>query len=558
MDKVDLSILIPSRNEMFLRHTVEDILSNIEGNTEIIVVLDGEWAVEPLKQHPRLKVIYHHKSVGQRAGTNDAAKIARGKYLMKIDAHCKVDKGFDVKMIKEMKDDWTLVPTMYNLHVFDWKCRKCDWSKYQGRTPEDNKCPDCGAEVYRDIKWYAKPSPTSNFYRFDKEMKFNYWKDFEKRPEGKGDICPTLSLQGSCFMLTKEKYFELDICDEKHGSWGQQGTEVACKTWLSGGQVMVNKKTWYAHMFRTQGGDFSFPYPLSGRDVKKARDYSKYLWKGNNWPLAKHDLNWLLDKFYPVPDWHIDEESANKKLTKGVVYYTDCQLPNDFADAVRKQLRKGMKEKHIASVSLNKPLEFGDNILYHGVRGYVTMAKQILAGLKENKADVIFLCEHDVLYHPKHFDFIPPRDDTYYYNVNVWRVNSDKEYGVRVNDLKQLSGCVAYRSLLIKHFEKRVELLEKAEKEMNREDFNRYVRKMGFEPGTHGREERVDDNKSDKYQSNYPNLDIRHSLNLTASRWDKSQYRNKKYTQGWTEAIDIPGWGLLKKVIKDYNVPKSS
>ena len=37
----DLSILIPARNEEFLNRTVQDILENIEGNTEVIVVLDG-------------------------------------------------------------------------------------------------------------------------------------------------------------------------------------------------------------------------------------------------------------------------------------------------------------------------------------------------------------------------------------------------------------------------------------------------------------------------------------------------------------------------------------
>jgi len=57
-------------------------------------------------------------------------------------------------------------------------------------------------------------------------------------------------------MLTREKYWELNICDESLGSWGSQGIEVACKTWLSGGKCLVNHSTWYAHMFRTQGGDF--------------------------------------------------------------------------------------------------------------------------------------------------------------------------------------------------------------------------------------------------------------------------------------------------------------
>ena len=40
-------------------------------------------------------------------------------------------------------------------------------------------------------------------------------------------------------------------CDEKHGSWGQYGTEWACKSWLSGGKLITTKKTWFGHMFRT-------------------------------------------------------------------------------------------------------------------------------------------------------------------------------------------------------------------------------------------------------------------------------------------------------------------
>ena len=32
------------------------------------------------------------------------------------------------------------------------------------------------------------------------------------------------------------------------GNWGNQGIEVALKTWLSGGGVLVNHNTWYAHV----------------------------------------------------------------------------------------------------------------------------------------------------------------------------------------------------------------------------------------------------------------------------------------------------------------------
>jgi len=299
--KYDLSVIIPARNEMFLKNTIENILENIEGNTEIIAVLDGYWPEPGIKDDPRVTLIHHSESIGQRAASNEAANISRSKYLMKCDAHCAFDKGFDVKMMKEMQDDVTMVPTMYNLHAFDWNCLKCGNRTYQGPTP--TSCSNCNntTDFYRIILWREKRNPTSHFYRFDKDLHFQYWKEYEQRPEAQGDIAETMSIQGSCFLMTRYRYKKLNICDEAHGSWGQQGVEVACKSWLSGGRVLVNKNTWYAHMFRTQGGDFGFPYPNPG--IGKARAYSKDLWFNNKWDKAIHPLSWLIDKFSPVPDW---------------------------------------------------------------------------------------------------------------------------------------------------------------------------------------------------------------------------------------------------------------
>lgn len=294
----DLSILIPARNEMFLAKTVEDILAHREADTEIIVVLDGAWAEPAIPDHERVTLIYHAESIGQRAATNEAARLASGQYLMKVDAHCSFERGFDAKMLAAHQPDWTQIPVMRNLHAFDWVC-PAGHRRYQGPS---GPCAECGAETVRDVVWIAKRRPQSTAYRFDRDLHFQYWDDLKKRQVG--DYVETMSIQGSCFMLTKERYFALDICDERHGSWGQQGTEVACKTWLSGGKCIVNRKTWYAHMFRTQGGDFGFPYPNPG--IEQARKYSRELWLGNNWAGAIYPLSWLIEKFAPVPDWNTE------------------------------------------------------------------------------------------------------------------------------------------------------------------------------------------------------------------------------------------------------------
>lgn len=511
----DLSILIPARNEEFLNRTIEDILSNIEGKTEIIVVLDGYWVDIP--QHERVTVVHHPVSVGQRAATNEACRLSNAKYVMKVDAHCAFDKGFDVKMMNEMQDNWTMVPTMRNLHVFDWVCEE-GHRRYQGQS---GPCLECGKPTKKDIVWIAKKNPQSNGYRFDNTLHFQYWNEYAKTQTG--DLIESMSIQGSCFMLTREKYWELNICDEAHGSWGQQGTEVACKTWLSGGRVIINKKTWYAHLFRTQGGDFGFPYPNPG--IQKAREYSRELWFKNKWDKAIHPLSWLIDKFNP-PGWNV---------SKGILYYTDNELDPKIMNMCQDQIKKCAKDNRIISVSL-KPLDFGDNIYLPLERGYLTMAKQILAGLEALETDIVYFCEHDVLYHPSHFDFIPEKKDVYYYNVNVWKVRANDGFSVRVDDCRQLSGLCAYRETLIKHFKERVRRIES-------EGFNR---KMGFEPGTHNRQERIDDLKSGIWKSEFPNLDIRHDKNLTSSRWKKEQFRNQKYTEGWTEKNikDVEGWNI--------------
>jgi glycosyltransferase involved in cell wall biosynthesis len=291
----ELSILIPSRNEQFLSRTITDILTHAEGDTEIIAVLDGQWAEPPIPDNPRVTLVYHSESIGQRAATNEAARLSNAKYLMKVDAHCAFDQGFDAKLMADMQDDWTLVPLMRNLHAFDWVCKN-GHRRYQSPS---GPCTECGEPTVQDVVWISKRNPQSTAYRFDKSLHFQYFEELKQRQTG--DLVETMSIQGSCFMLTRAKYFELNICDEAHGSWGQQGTEVACKTWLSGGRCIVSKKTWYAHLFRTQGGDFGFPYPNPG--IEKARKYSQDLWLNNKWDQAIHPLSWLIDKFAPVPGW---------------------------------------------------------------------------------------------------------------------------------------------------------------------------------------------------------------------------------------------------------------
>ena len=553
---IDLSILVPSKDEEFLVRTVEDILSNSEAETEIVVIEDGGVNYShKLPKDPRVVLVRNKKSVGQRAATNQAARVAKGKYVMKIDAHCSFDQGFDRKMLeafKEVGDDVTMVPNMKNLHVFNWKCDGCGEETYQGPLPEG--CAKCDVNwFHKEMKWIAKKSPNSTSYRFNTALRFQYFGEYKKQQ--KGDLVESMSLQGSCFMLTKERYFKLNICDETWGSWGQFGTEVALKSWLSGGRVICNRATWYAHLFRTQPG-FSHPWGNPGKCQEQARMKCQDMFYNNKWEHQVHPLVWLLEKFWPVPGW--DEEDlqllregrepklptdgkegyarAKKKHkpTKGALFYTNRPPAKTIYNAAKKQLKVCIKEKHIVSVTPEAE-DFGKNIVMAPIVHvrWLDLFERILTGLEASDAEIIYLTEHDVLYHPSYFAFIPPKKDVFYYNTNVYKVRAEDGHCLYVDDCKQLSGLVAYRELLLEHYRERVRRIR----------LEGFKRGNGFEPGTRGiKRGGYDNHHAEGFKSEYPNLDIRHGTNATENRWSKDKFRNQKFTEGWTESDTVPGW----------------
>ena len=314
----DLSVCIPARNEEFLALTVQDVIQHARADTEVIVVMDGYWADPPVPDHPRVIVLHEPVSIGQRAATNKAVQVASGKWVMKLDAHCSMEENFDAVLLADAQEHWTTLPVMQNLHAYDWVCEKghhiyqgpvgpCRWPE-QKRGQSDAEyalIPRCQLPTHKEIMWDRKAGPNSWTYRFDTEPHFQYWGELKKRPRIAPDFCETMSLQGSCFMIRRDRYLALNLCDETWGSWGSQGIEVAVKSWLSGGQVVVNLKTHYGHMFRTQKG-FRHPYPLSEGQVEFAKAQARKLFI-SDFPGKIRPFSWLLEHFWPIPGWEIED-----------------------------------------------------------------------------------------------------------------------------------------------------------------------------------------------------------------------------------------------------------
>jgi hypothetical protein len=178
------------------------------------------------------------------------------------------------------------------------------------------------------------------------------------------------------------------------------------------------------------------------------------------------------------------------------------------------------------------------------------MFKQILAAIENSTADILFFCEHDVLYHPSHFDFTPTDLNTFYYNQNVWMLRLPDGHALHY-DVNQLSGLCVYRDTALTHFKERFQMVEAGFNEgLPEADFVKFVRNIGFEPMTHGRIPWVNQFKYDTWKSEFPNIDIKHGDNATGQRWRKEQYRNQDLLINWIESEEIPGWGKGIDIVK--------
>lgn len=129
------------------------------------------------------------------------------------------------------------------------------------------------------------------------------------------DIDETMSWQGSAWFISMRYFRDLiyPMDEANYGMFIGEPQEIGAKVWLSGGRNMVNKKTWYAHLWKGRGyrekfmEQKGFGYTRVGRqERKRGNAYSLDFWFFNRWEKRKYDLNWLVDRFAPVPTWSED------------------------------------------------------------------------------------------------------------------------------------------------------------------------------------------------------------------------------------------------------------
>jgi glycosyltransferase involved in cell wall biosynthesis len=226
----------------------------------------------------RVIIIHRGTALGMRDAINSGVSIAKGKYILKCDAHCMFDEGYDIKLASHCNDNWVVVPRRKRLDAENW-------------TIQDVGKPDV------DYMYLSYP--------YDKDgnlvgLHGMNWDELNKRKDLKKEtITDLMTSQGSCWFMPKAYYHELELLDENHyGAFWSEFQEIGLKAWLSGGRVVCNKGTWYAHLHKKSRG-----YTLEST----SSDAEKYVMKWMNfkeaWDKQTIPIAALLEKFSPVPGW---------------------------------------------------------------------------------------------------------------------------------------------------------------------------------------------------------------------------------------------------------------
>lgn len=482
-----VSVIIPGRCEPYFQQTIDGVLESATGDVEVVAIVDGPGQVPPVRSSdPRVKIIELDKSIGQREGYNLGVRESTGKYVMKIDAHALLSKGFDERLQADCPDNAVVLPEMRRLDVHTWK---------------------------------DKPRGKTHFMYFGLDLYCHFWPEYRKRAEAQSELPEVMTGQGSCWFCTREWNDYIGLLNPAVGSWGNVGIEISLRTWLCGGSQVVNKKVWQAHWFRRDEGGFT--YPMDGRKVAKAHNYTwnNYYFKDDAFENQVRPFSWLIKKFAPVPGWEaymVDEF----KTPRYAIYYTDSKLDEtdpQLANSVRKNLKNICGLIPIISVS-KKPLNFGQNICVGDKpHSYKSMYEQLLAGLKAvPEGAVVYPVEHDVFYHPSHFAKLPDDNENCFINTNRYYWRTGLPYFFKARGEKTMSHVVCYREVLIDHCEKRIAQWEAGDPAANTIDI-----------------------PYKNWESEKPNVDIRHGHNFTPDgTWKKEYFKGMRIG-----VFNLPGWG---------------
>lgn len=196
MEKPLVSVIIPCYNQYnYLQESIDSVLASTYENIEIIVVNDGsdEFSDELKKFTAPKTIIINQNNQGLSSARNSGIKIAKGKYILPLDADDKIHPNYIEKAVNILEKQPQIGIVYCKAEFFgekrgEWKIdeykfpdilwtnsifcsalyKKADWEKVGGYKKEMNKgfedwefwisLIENGAEVFRipEILFYYR------------------------------------------------------------------------------------------------------------------------------------------------------------------------------------------------------------------------------------------------------------------------------------------------------------------------------------------------------------------------------------------------------------------
>lgn len=273
-----LTVVIPSSEDRWLAQTINDVFAKAAGPVEVVAVINGYTPTRPLPERAGLTYLVEPRA-SMRGALNAARPFVHGDYYMKTDEHCLFGEGFDEVLKADCPDNAMLIPRRYSLDPEAWAIEP------NPKGPRDYHSLSCPVWSLRE--------------RDDYSLQGMEWPQRTRDRLVGYDVDETMSLQGSCYVMTREHYYRLGPLSEVgYGSFAQEPQELGLKTQLGGGRLLTTKRTYYCHLHK--GSRWGRGYRPNRREIAAGHEYSAWYW------MSKPGMKAFIEKWLPVPTWPSD------------------------------------------------------------------------------------------------------------------------------------------------------------------------------------------------------------------------------------------------------------
>src|SRR4029079_4377018 len=188
-------------------------------------------------------------------------------------------EGWDTILVADCDDDWVVVPRRLRLDPDTFVTRD------DGRPPID-------------YHYLSFPDNVNDFG--GPGLNGKVWAE-RQRARADIELDDEMSSQGSGWFISAANFQRLELMDDtNYGPFWNEFQEIGLKGWLSGGQVKVNKRTWYAHWHKGSAGR---GYRMPESWLRQGASFSKRWMFNEAWAKQTRPFSWLIEHFWPVPTW---------------------------------------------------------------------------------------------------------------------------------------------------------------------------------------------------------------------------------------------------------------